>query len=292
VKEFVLVPLYKPNDIFEECTRRALIIKNLCREEKNTRNILQDFDLGKMTSDLYNEEIKVYNALHKNVHVVVFDIAPSPQQAEVGTVYSPHNPFESGIDFLEIHRRSIDGETIHETGTADSLMCFGYQNKWSDEDTKQDALSAPDFSRAYGHFTSKMEARGWKRSQLFFVLLAQRNLTGINDDETTIIKSKETTALHINQSIAIAKPKLETWLCPTVWRMHSNMQRLAVSLSSHTRMTATEDEIREAKLDEKTRYLTFLAKYPALDTNVKRKAKSTFVLQKTKDSAKVNKKDI
>lgn len=184
LKTLVMLPVYRPRDMFEAFIRQALILK-IAVHYHTRKNVESNFELT--LKELFRPCVKTMSCPIGDQKVILL-----PMQWETARFVNPPTPDEI-LCHYHLHKRLPLGEPESTTapgydeilylfcsGTnlknpqASDLICCGLQMRWSHDDEQR--LSAVEIAEAQKYFRMQMESCGWQPKQLAFVILAWRSL--------------------------------------------------------------------------------------------------------------------
>jgi hypothetical protein len=256
LKEFLLIPIIKPYNIWDEFVRRLVMMRSLHYHISSPTPT--NISLG----ELFNPAIELRDCLRNtriemktmHLHSIRYLIPPSPSDVtRIGTpsIWFPDSQMESGVDTLLFFNRAPvpssttsssssatataaatnqaeeyeREETVHGQVDPSNLICVGIQNKWYSDDQTKITYSA--MRNAINHFISKMKVRDWNDSQLYFIFIlnpsiydyVEKDLSHYFDEQIGIISATHN--------------MLEEWLSPTLKTMIQRYQTLAKHSPNH-----------------------------------------------------------
>jgi hypothetical protein len=246
LKALMLIPLCKPENLWEEFVRRLLIVRSFNGDGTPVEMSLSAlFDPHLLISG--NFDVKI-TRLAMSSNVMRFDVVPSPTDVQrlSGHVWAPVSSFESGVDSLLFEQVS--------TSYRKSYVCVGLQNKWSDDNNQ--TLSYTIMKKSVAHFYAKMLARGWKKDQVFMVFVIRRKipqkLLAASGAAFELLRGRYNVAV-----IGLNDTRLWRWLSPTMMNAALHMQSIARHDTQQSFFTPTWTVAESAAYD--TRVLTELS---------------------------------
>jgi hypothetical protein len=262
LREFLTIPLSRPQNIWEEFFQRLLILRSFRYSIEDNGN-----QVSLALKDIFSPLLQLNKCLEVRIvmkrlstSVVGFQIPPRPAQVKQfpNSIWCPMNEFESGIDSLMFF--------APESGGSDDLICLGIQNKWSIDDGSTIAL--PELNTATIHFYSKMLARGWNREALRMLFILKKKIPqkvilpkGPNQCQS---KPRSLDPGQLFGEVAIISTNdgsLSSWLSPPLVGMVERFQYLSVRLSESQSFKCTKAEYTQLKKETKEQRLALRAEW-------------------------------
>jgi hypothetical protein len=227
------LPLYKPDNLFEEfCRRRSIVLSHL--HDHSPVTLKSQFEPSVCTDDLPEIYVDVRTPLSNRI--ARFEIPPTPsdveQRAKKGHYHSwaPSDAKETGVDTLEF-RRVVNKEEEEEEKEEDEaewkFICVGTQNKWSDSD--EQTIDGPTMARAWARFQGKMIERGWRSEQVFMVFLMRRSMPQYLRASLTTNSKKQTWSWDNTIAISVLPEAshIRSWHGKTLWNLMVGLEKFS-----------------------------------------------------------------
>lgn len=209
VKNIFLIPLKRPFDMFEEVSRRVLLLRMLWLKRLGQTFTLQDLIpclrwlSGSKSVRLIQLSLNAFEVDHE---VCRFDGIPSPQELDQFvfgvrsatkrvSVWASISQFESGMDSLLFLPKlnSAGPSSSTRSKSRNQLRCrwlvVGLQNKFSSPNSDT-YFTASEFQFSNMQFVAKLESVGWPLDSIVFVPLLCRRLLAQHFQDPAYRKSR------------------------------------------------------------------------------------------------------